>query len=124
ADISRSAECHGRATVGDTGHDRLHRVEDVALDDAHHDMVAFEYGAHGASDAGDDTRGLVAEHHGHGRAGPTQLVQLGVADATGEKLDFDLRGAWIRQVDIVDHQRLAELHVDGGLRLHTAADHI
>ena len=72
---------------------------------------------------GHHTRRFMSQDHGHRRIWPPERVQLRVADATGEQFDLYLRRSRIGQVDVVDHHRLAELDVDGGLRLHTG-DHI
>src|SRR5262245_37864865 len=107
---------------------RVHRrawrsaLDGPAIDPGGDDVVAFP-------DVGDLTAcgrhhpgGLMPQQRGeHGRSAAVRglgssvhLVQLGVADAAGEKLDQDLVRLWVGKGYLVDDQRGVRFDDDGG----------
>ena len=70
----------------------------------------------------DDAGALVAEDARRvaGRVGARGRVQVGVADAAGRQADEHLARLRLREVDLLDDERLPELLEDGGADLHTA----
>ena len=67
----------------------------------------------------DDTtdRFVAGNEREFGLEGPVAVggVEIGVADAAGFGLDQDLAGTGRRNVQLLEHQRLAELFDDGGV---------
>ena len=85
-------------------------------------MVAFLQVAHAGTELLDDACALVAEDGGlvPGRIGARCGEKVRVADAAGDEPDENLAVLWLRQVELLDLQRLAEFFEYGGARLHTA----
>ena len=84
------------------------------------DAVAGGKAAHALAEGLDDARPLVPEH---GRRVARRVrarggVHVGVADAAGLQPDQHLAGPRLRQLDLGDVQRLAELLEHGGADLH------
>jgi hypothetical protein len=84
--------------------------------------VSLPHVRHLAARGDDHPRRLVAEHHGTHRVGPMYLVYLRMANAGGELFDDDVGWSGIRQVEILDDQRLVVFHADDGSSLHEASD--
>ena len=85
-----------------------------------HDVVARADERDAVADALDHARALVAEHARRvaGRVGAGGGVQVGVADAAGDEAHEHLAGLRLREVDLLDDQRLAEFLEDCGADLH------
>lgn len=84
------------------------------------DVVADDQRRDPGADLLDDAGALVAEHAGGvaGRVGTGRGVEVGVADAAGVQPDEHLARLRLREVDVLDHQRLSELLQHGGANLH------
>jgi hypothetical protein len=74
----------------------------------------------------DHARSLVAEHRRRvaGRIGTGRRVEIRVADAARDEPDQDLAGLRVRQVHLLDHQRLAELLQHRRAHLHPGFLHV
>src|SRR4051794_12191389 len=68
----------------------------------------------------DDARALVAEDRRRiaRRVGARRGVHVGVADAAGLQPDEHLAGLRLGEIDLLDHERRAELLQDGGSHTH------
>ena len=84
------------------------------------DVVAGRDERDARADALDDTRALVAEHARHvsGRVGARGRVQVGVTDAARREPDEHLALLRLREVELLDDERLSELLEHGGADLH------
>jgi hypothetical protein len=65
-----------------------------------------------------DAAALMSEAHWPRQPSVAQLVQLRIADTTGEVADRDLARARIRDVHFLDHQRSSRLYLYCCLALH------
>src|SRR5206468_10330425 len=76
-----------------------------------HDLVARRHRGHARADPLDDARALVPGHRRRvaGRIGPRSRVQVGVTDAARDEPDERLARLRLRQVDLLDGERLPEL---------------
>ena len=84
------------------------------------DVVAGLDERHALADALDDARALVPEHARHvsGRVGARGGVQVGVADAARSEPHEHLALLRLREIDLVDDERLPEFLEHGGADLH------
>ena len=76
-----------------------------------HDVVARLDGSDVGADALDDARALVSEHGRRvaRRIGARRGVEIGVADAAGDEADEHLTRPRLREIDLLDDERLPEL---------------
>ena len=83
-------------------------------------VVAGSDERHARPDRLDDARALVPEHARRvaGRVGARGGVQVGVADAARGQPDERLAGLRLREVDLLDDERLPELLENSGADLH------
>ena len=83
-------------------------------------VVAGRDERHARADRLDDARALVPEHARRvaGRVGARRGVQIGVADAARGQPDERLTGLRLREVDLLDDERLPELLENSGADLH------
>ena len=106
----RAAE--GRLSV------RARAARPAGADQRHDDVVADREPFDAGTDLGDDTGCLVPEH-GRQRAAPRalEIVEVALADRAGGELHAQLAGVRCRDLDLLDHERLAERAADRGPHL-------
>ena len=90
------------------------------VEPGHADAVAFFDDLDARADRGDTADGLMTRDErqlGLQRPVAGRGMKVGVAHAAGLGLDQDLAGAGCRDIDLPDHQRLAEMLDERGLHL-------
>jgi len=79
-------------------------------------MVTRLYIGDLGADLLDDACRLVTEHGRQWvRVEPFHEMQVGMAETGYAGADQNLPRAWVRQADVLDHQRLVDFVQDGGL---------